>query len=89
MPYQFEVNLVPFQAMAGGNRMGVVVVVPAFPKGKQGHPPAVGREVSSNETSRAPAVRGRVHQPGGVQSDHSAEENSPQQKTVGRRWRTT
>ena len=37
-----EVNLIPRQAVFGGSRMSVMIVVPAFAKGKQRHPPAIG-----------------------------------------------
>ena len=73
-----EINFIPGQAVARGNRMRVMIVVPAFAPGDQRDPPAIGGKIAGLKAARAPAVRGGIHQPGGVQADNRAQENSPQ-----------
>ena len=46
-----DVELVPFEAVAGADGMGVVVVVPAFAEGEQGDPEAVAGGVGSGEAT--------------------------------------
>src|SRR5215510_10227436 len=41
-----DVELVPGEAVAGGDGMRVMVVVPAFAEGQERHPPAVARIVA-------------------------------------------
>jgi hypothetical protein len=74
-----DVELVPGEAVAGADRVGVVVVVPAFAAGEQGDPPVVAGVVLGLEAALAPEVGGGVDQPGGVQADDDAEEGSPEQ----------
>ena len=59
--------------------MRVVIVVPAFSKRQQSHPPAVGGQVARGKAPRSPGMRRRIHQPGRVQQEHRAEEHSPQE----------
>jgi hypothetical protein len=73
-----DVELVPGEAVAGADRVGVVVVVPAFAAGEQGDPPGVARIVLGLEAARADQVGGGVDQPGGVQADDHAQEGSPE-----------
>ena len=61
-------------------RMRVMIVVPALAERQQGHPPAIGGEIACGKAARTPRVRGRIHQPRGVQADHGAHENSPHQE---------
>ena len=83
-----RVELVPGQAVTGGLRMGVMVVVPSFAKGQQRHPEAVARGVSGGKSARAPHVGGGVDQPGGVQAEHGAKEDAPAaERAIRRRGR--
>src|SRR5467141_671215 len=74
-----HIDFVPFQAVPRGNRMRMMIVVPAFTKGYKGHQQVVGGEVFGREAPRSPQMCDRVHHPGGVQSDNDASEHSPQQ----------
>src|SRR4051812_18316095 len=74
-----EINLVPLQSMTSGSRMGVMIVMPAFAKGEQRHPPTVARILAGIKASTSPHVRRRVDQPSGVQRQRYAQEDSPQQ----------
>ena len=73
-----EVELIPGQAVAGRHRMRVMIVVPALAEGEHRHPPVVRRIIARLESSRAPEVRGRVHQPCAVQAKRRAEEHRPE-----------
>ncbi len=75
-----HIHFIPAQAVPGGNRMGVMIVVPALAKGEKRHPPAVGGKVFGDEAARTPAMGCGVHQPGGVQADHGAHEDAPHQE---------
>src|SRR5271163_4801029 len=57
-----------------------MVVVPSFTQRQQRHPPIVGGEIPGGKAARTPNMRGGVDQPRGVQSQHGAEENAPQQE---------
>src|ERR1035438_2698636 len=48
-----DVELVPGEAVARANRVGVVVVVPTFAAGEQGDPPGVARIVLGFEATGA------------------------------------
>ena len=56
-----DINLVPFQTVFGGSRKRMMVIVPTFAEGQQGHPPTVGRIISRFETSFAPQVSRRIN----------------------------
>src|SRR3979490_1878242 len=71
------VELVPGQAVAGRGRVGVVIVVPAFPECQGRDPPRVLRVVLRREAAAPPEVRGGVDQPGRVQSDDHPQEDGP------------
>ena len=71
------VNLIPAEAVARGDGMGVVVVVPALAAADQGDPPVVARVVAGFKAARAPEMRGRVDEPGSVQTERHAQEGSP------------
>src|ERR1700722_1278033 len=58
--------------------MSVMVVVPALAEGEQSDPEAVLGSVGGEKPARPPHVGGRVYEPGGVQPDDRAEEDSPQ-----------
>ena len=60
-----------------------MVVVPAFAAADQGDPPVVARVVASFKAARTPEMRGRVDEPGGVEAERYAEENSPEQPAEG------
>ncbi len=75
-----EVDFVPRQAVFGSARMRVMIVVPAFAKGKQRHPPAIGRIVASQEASRAPDMSRGIYQPGEVQSDRDSQKHANKQE---------
>ena len=73
------VELVPGEAVAGADGMGVVVVVPSLAAGEEGDPPGVARVVVGVEAAGAEDVGGGVDQPGGVQAEGDAQEGSPEQ----------
>src|SRR6478735_2010834 len=52
-----DVELVPRQAVASGDRVRVVVVVPALAEREERDPPAVARVVLGVEAAAAPHVR--------------------------------
>src|SRR3569833_2324539 len=58
--------------------MSVVVVMPALAAGEQRDPPAVAGVVAGFEAAAAPEVRGGVYEPGGMQAEGDAEEDSPE-----------
>ena len=78
-----DVELVPGEAVARADGVGVVVVVPAFSSGEQGDPPGVAGVVLGLEAARTEHVGGGVDQPGGVQADDDAEEGSPEDHAEG------
>ena len=78
-----DVELVPGEAVARADGVGVVVVVPAFAAGEQSDPPVVAGVVLGFEAARAPEVGGGVDEPGGVQADDDAEEGSPEHHADG------
>jgi hypothetical protein len=51
-----EVDFVPQHAVARGNRVGVMVVVPAVAEGDEGEPPVVGGGIARVEAARSPDV---------------------------------
>src|ERR1700752_5087552 len=63
--------------MADRDGMRMMVVVPAFAAGQQGHPPVVARFVAGGKAPRSPHMRGGVYQPGGVQTQSYAQEYAP------------
>ena len=73
-----DVDLVPGEAVAGADGVGVVVVVPAFAAGEQGDPPGVAGVVLGLKAARAEHVGGGVDQPGGVQADALTRRKVPQ-----------
>ena len=73
-----DVELVPGEAVAGADGVGVVVVVPAFAAGEEGDPPAVAGVVFGLEAALAPEVRGGVDEPCGVEAEGDAKEGSPE-----------
>ena len=73
-----DVELVPGEAVTGADRVGVVVVVPAFAAGEESDPPVVAGVVAGLEAALAPEVGGGVDQPGGVQAEGDAQEGSPE-----------
>ena len=76
-----NIELIPLEAMARADWMGVVVVVPAFAAGKQRDPPVVAGVVFCFEAALAPEVRGRVNEPCSVEADGNAKEGSPENHT--------
>src|SRR5437667_2456966 len=73
-----RVQLVPCQTMPGRSGMCVVIVVPALAECHERNPPVIAGIVPCGEAPRAPHVRGRVHQPGGVQTERHAHKDAPQ-----------
>ena len=63
-----DIKLIPDQAMPGRNRVGVVIVVPAFTAAQQSDPPIVPRVIAGGEAPGSPHVGRRVDQPGSVQA---------------------
>src|SRR5580698_4696868 len=58
--------------------MRVMVVVPSFAPSHDRHPKTVGRLVASGKPARTPGMGCRIHQPGAMQAEDGAEENSPE-----------
>jgi hypothetical protein len=73
-----DVELVPGEAVASTDWMGVVVIVPAFAAGEDGDPPVVAGVVLGFEAALAPEVSCGVDQPGGVKADGDPKEGSPE-----------
>lgn len=73
-----DVELVPGEAVARADGVGVVVVVPAFAAGEDSDPPVVAGVVLGLEAACAPEVGRGVDEPGGVEADGDAEEGSPE-----------
>jgi len=67
--------------VAGADRMGVVVVVPAFAACEDGDPPVVAGVVLGFKAALAPQVSSGVDQPGGVEADGDTEEGPPENHT--------
>src|SRR5436190_8850012 len=74
-----DIELIPGQSVAGGGRMRVVIVMPAFAEREEGNPPAISGIIPGIEAARAPQMRGRVHEPGGVEANHNPNATSPQE----------
>jgi hypothetical protein len=72
------VDFIPSKAVARGNRVSVVIVVPAFAPSEDRDPQAVGGKIASGEAARPPGMSGGIDEPRGVQTESSAEENPPQ-----------
>src|SRR5690348_11365204 len=64
--------------MAYRGGMRVMIVVPALAEGEDCYQPVVGRKVLSGKAARAPQVGGGIDRPGGMETEHDAQENSPQ-----------
>src|ERR1700691_1011384 len=73
-----DVELVPLEAVARGDRMRMVVVVPAFTTGDEGDPPVVARVIAGLEAAGSPHVGCGVDEPGGVETERGAQEDPPQ-----------
>src|SRR5215469_2883594 len=69
-----HVDLIPGHAVARRDRVGVVVVVPAFTAGEQSDPPVVAGVVAGVEAAGAPHVGGRIDEPGYVQAKGDAQQ---------------
>ena len=78
-----DVDLVPFEAVACADGVGVVVVVPAFAAGEQSDPPVIAGVVLGLEAALAPEMRCGVDQPGGVKAEGDAKEGSPENHANG------
>src|SRR6266404_6865631 len=73
------IDFIPGDAMPGSLRNRMVIVMPAFAESKNGNPETVRRVIAGHETLRTPHVRGGIHEPGGVQAEHSPHEDAPHQ----------
>ena len=80
-----RIELVPCQTVPRRSRMRVMVIVPAFAERNQRYPPVVARIVVGGKPPRAPHVRRRVDQPGGVQPEHDAQGRCPTAPSKSRR----
>lgn len=78
-----DVELVPGEAVAGADGVGVVVVVPAFAAGEDGDPPVVAGVVLGFEAALAPEMRGGVYKPCCVKPNCNAQESSPEHHADG------
>src|SRR5579871_5387726 len=73
-----DVELVPCEAVAGADRVSVVIVVPTFATGEDGDPPVVAGIVLGLEAALAPEVGGGVDEPCCMETDGDAKEGSPE-----------
>jgi len=64
------IKFIPREAMPRRTGMCVVIIVPTFTKREGRDPPVITRIVVSREPALAPHVSGRVHQPGGMQTEN-------------------
>ena len=71
------IDLVPPEAMAHGDGMGMMVVVPALAAGEQSYPETVARVIVGFKAAAAPHVGCRVDQPCGVQAQGDAQQSAP------------
>src|SRR5207249_2251289 len=78
-----NVELVPGEAVACADRVGVMVIVPAFAARQKSDPPVVAGVVLGLEAALAPEVGSGVDEPGGVESDGDAQESSPKNHADG------
>jgi hypothetical protein len=76
LPGQIDLSLV--DAMARGMGKGVVVVVPTLTKGERGNPGVVLGVVTAVVADLAPAMGGRIHQPGALINDRQAQGDPPE-----------
>jgi hypothetical protein len=75
-----DIRLVPFQAVASGSRMGVMIIVPALAEGEESDKEIVGGMIAGGEAARTPDVRGGIDEPGGVEAENGAEKDAPEEK---------
>lgn len=73
-----DVELIPGEAVARADRMGMMVIVPAFAAGEDGDPPVVAGIIAGLKAALAPKMRCRVDEPGGMQTEGNAKEGSPE-----------
>src|SRR5947209_17956485 len=74
-----DVNLPPVQAMKGGAREGMVIVMPALTKGQQSHHPFVAAAIGGLKCTLAKGVTDRVDAPGHMMGQEDAYESPPQE----------
>ena len=72
-----EIKLPPFQAVAGGDGEGVVVVVPAFAQGQDAEEPVVAALVVGVVGASAPEVADGVDAPGDVMHHEKTHKAAP------------
>ena len=75
-----QVDFVPGQAVARGNGVRMMIVVPALAEREERDEKVIGGEIFGCEAAGSPHVGDRIDRPGGMQSDDDAYENSPEQK---------
>src|SRR6266567_8831324 len=63
------VDLVPLEAMACGDGVGVVIIVPSFAAGEQGYPPVIAGVIAGFEAAATPEVGCGVDQPSGMEAE--------------------
>ena len=64
--------------MAGRMGEGVVGVVPALAEGQGRHPGVIAGAIATGVDDVAPAVGGRIDQPGAVVHEHQAQGDAPE-----------
>ncbi|KAG1441034.1 hypothetical protein G6F57_018834 [Rhizopus arrhizus] len=79
-----QVHLPPAEALADRSREEVVVVVPAFAKGKQGQPEVVAAVIAGLEAAAAESMRQRVDGHGGMEQHDGGNEEAPDQQLRSR-----
>ena len=73
-------------AMGGHAGIGVVIVMPTFAVGDQGHPPVVATFIRRLVVPIAPNVAGRVNEPGGVQHKAEPRKHTPNEERRRHEW---
>src|SRR6266850_4293390 len=73
-----EVELPPFEAVAGGGGEGVVVVVPAFAEGEDAEDRVVAAFIGGSVGAGSPDVADGVDAPGDVVEQGGADEAAPE-----------
>src|SRR2546425_1579221 len=73
-----RVELPKSQAMPGGSREPMVVIMPSLSIRNERHPPTVRRKVVRIKIPVPKRVTGRVYQPGGVIRQHQPDKHPPE-----------
>ena len=76
-----QVNFPPTVSVPGTTLRGVMIVVPAFPAGKQGNDPIISAVIVGVIVPIAPAVRHGIHRPGDMPDEDCSNHDPPNKNT--------